>query len=103
MCAAIYMCEHAAEGCSHATDPCVMTLRVVAGMTVLSLAHLLHGVSSVFLRCFLSWSLRCRADQEFCISVHCAVCGACLVLAGASQQRACCVALTVSRHGERSL
>ena len=47
VCAAIYMCEHAAEGCRYPSDTCVTTLRVVAGMAVLSLAHLLHGVPSV--------------------------------------------------------
>ena len=56
MCAAIYMCEHAAEGCSYPSDTCVTTLRVVAGMAVLSLAHLQHGVSLVFLRCFFGVS-----------------------------------------------
>ena len=56
VCAAIYMCEHAAEGCSYPSDTCVTTLRVVAGMAVLSLAHLQHGVSLVFFRCFFGVS-----------------------------------------------
>ena len=95
MCAAIYMCEHAAEGCRYPSDTCVTTLRVVAGMAVLSLAHLLHGVSSVYLRCFfgvssvylrcfLSWCPRHRADEVFGARGQGAVCGACFVLAGAS-------------------
>ena len=84
VCAAIYMCEHAAEGCSYPSDTCVTTLRVVAGMAVLSLAHLQHGVSLVFLRCFLSWCPRHRADEVFGARGQGAVCGACFVLAGAS-------------------
>ena len=86
VCAAIYMCEHAAEGCSYPSDTCGTTL-----------VSLLAWPSSAWLTCCTVF-LRCifGVSSVFLVLVHGtvptrysvrvakgAVCGACFVLAGA--------------------